>query len=121
MVGAAQMGMDFRAAAPSACQPKQELVDTCRTIAQTTGAKITVTDDPEEAVRDCDFLYTDVWVSMGEPASLWAERIEMLLPYQVNRKRCKRPEIRTPVFSIACRLITTRRHRLAAKFLKSLV
>ena len=86
MVGAAQMGMDFRAAAPSACQPKQELVDTCRTIAQTTGAKITVTDDPEEAVRDCDFLYTDVWVSMGEPASLWAERIEMLLPYQVNRK-----------------------------------
>jgi len=85
MVGAAKMGMDFRAAAPSACQPKQELVDTCRTIAQTTGAKITVTDNPEEAVRDCDFLYTDVWVSMGEPASLWAERIEMLLPYQVNR------------------------------------
>lgn len=86
MVGAAKMGMDFRAAAPAACQPKQELVDTCRTIAQTTGAKITVTDDPEEAVRDCDFLYTDVWVSMGEPASLWAERIEMLLPYQVNRE-----------------------------------
>lgn len=85
MVGAAKMGMDFRAAAPSSCQPKQELIDTCRTIAQTTGAKITVRDNPEEAVRDCDFLYTDVWVSMGEPASLWAERIEILLPYQVNR------------------------------------
>lgn len=86
MVGAAKMGMDFRATAPSKCQPDEELIKICRTIAQRTGAKITVTDRPDEAVKNCDFLYTDVWVSMGESAGLWAERIELLLPYQVNRK-----------------------------------
>ncbi|MGV8096305.1 MAG: ornithine carbamoyltransferase [Mangrovibacterium sp.] len=86
MAGAAKMGMDYRAAAPAKCQPDEELVKTCREIAKTTGAKITITDQVEEAVKDCDFLYTDVWVSMGESASLWAERIELLLPYQVNQK-----------------------------------
>lgn len=84
MVGAAKMGMDFRAAAPVRCQPDEKLVQTCREIAKTTGAKITITDRAQEAVKDCDFLYTDVWVSMGEPANLWAERIELLLPYQIN-------------------------------------
>lgn len=86
MVGAAKMGMDFRAAAPARCQPDEALVKICREIAQTTGASITITDQPGDAVRDCDFLYTDVWVSMGEPAGLWAERIELLLPYQINQK-----------------------------------
>lgn len=86
MVGAAKMGMDFRAAAPLQCQPTAELQQTCREIAAQTGGKILVTDRVEEAVRDCDFLYTDVWVSMGEPAHVWAERIALLLPYQVNRK-----------------------------------
>jgi ornithine carbamoyltransferase len=86
MVGAARMGMDFRAAAPARCQPDEALVKTCREIAQTTGASITITDQPEKAVRDCDFLYTDVWVSMGELPGLWAERIELLLPYQINQK-----------------------------------
>ncbi len=86
MVGAAKMGMDFRAAAPVQCQPTAELQQTCREIAAQTGGKILVTDNVEEAVRDCDFLYTDVWVSMGEPAHVWAERIALLLPYQVNRK-----------------------------------
>lgn len=84
MVGAAKMGMDFRAAAPGKCQPSIELQDTCREIAAHTGAKITVTEDVAEAVKDCDFLYTDVWVSMGEPDHVWAERIELLKPYQIN-------------------------------------
>ena len=84
MVGAAKMGMDFRAAAPVAYQPSEELVKTCRAIAKETGARITITDDVEEAVKGVDFLYTDVWVSMGEPDSVWDERIRLLRPYQVN-------------------------------------
>ena len=84
LVGAAKMGMDFRAAAPKACQPSEELVATCREIAKETGAKITITDSVDEAVRGVDFLYTDVWVSMGEPDAVWEERIRLLKPYQVN-------------------------------------
>jgi len=86
MVGCAKMGLDFRAAAPAACQPARELVITCREIAQHTGAKITITEKTETAVRDVDFLYTDVWVSMGEPASVWEERVTLLKPYQINRR-----------------------------------
>jgi ornithine carbamoyltransferase len=84
MVGAAKMGMDFRAVAPKSCQPDAELVAQCQQIAKETGAKITVTDNVEEGVKGCDFLYTDVWVSMGEPAEVWAERIKLLKAYQVN-------------------------------------
>lgn len=84
MVGAAKMGMDFRACAPKNCQPEQALVDECLEIAQTTGAKILITDEPDKAVKNCDFIYTDVWVSMGEPESVWEERIRLLKPYQVN-------------------------------------
>jgi ornithine carbamoyltransferase len=84
MVGAAKMGMDFRAVAPVSCQPDAALVAQCLEIAKETGAKITVTDNVEEGVKGCDFLYTDVWVSMGEPAEVWAERIKLLKPYQVN-------------------------------------
>jgi len=86
MVGAAKLGMDFRAAAPESCQPTNELQQICREIAAETGAKILITADLAEAVKDCDFLYTDVWVSMGEPDSVWTERIKLLLPYQVNQK-----------------------------------
>jgi ornithine carbamoyltransferase len=86
MVGAAKMGMDFRAAAPKKCQQNDELVKTCNEIAKQTGARITLTESVEEAVKGVDFLYTDVWVSMGEPASVWDERIKLLLPYQVNNK-----------------------------------
>ncbi len=86
MVGCAKMGIDFRAAAPPACQPAADLVQICREIAGSTGAKITITDDIAVAVKDADFLYTDVWVSMGEPASVWEERIKLLQPYQVNSK-----------------------------------
>jgi ornithine carbamoyltransferase len=84
MVGAAKMGMNFRAVAPESCQPDSDLVAQCQEIAKETGAKITVTDNVEEGVKGCDFLYTDVWVSMGEPTEVWAERIKLLNPYQVN-------------------------------------
>lgn len=90
MVGAAKMGMDFRAAAPKACQPSEELVAKCREIAKETGAKITITDNVDEAVKGVDFLYTDVWVSMGEPESVWADRIKLLKPYQVNKEVVKK-------------------------------
>jgi ornithine carbamoyltransferase len=86
MVGSAKMGIDFRIAAPKACQPADDLVAKCRTIAKETGAKITITENVTEAVKDADFLYTDVWVSMGEPDSVWEERIGLLKPYQVNMK-----------------------------------
>jgi len=86
MVGAAKMGMDFRAAAPVQFQPSIELQETCKAIAKSTGAKITITENLEEAVKDCDFLYTDVWVSMGEPVAVWQERISLLMPYQINSK-----------------------------------
>lgn len=86
MVGAAKMGMDFRACAPKACWPTEDLVAKCREIAKETGAKITLTEKVEEGVKGCDFLYTDVWVSMGEPDSVWEERVKLLKPYQVNKK-----------------------------------
>ncbi|HOU98991.1 MAG TPA: ornithine carbamoyltransferase [Bacteroidales bacterium] len=89
MVGAAKMGMDFRAVAPKSCQPDKALVKQCQEIAKETGAKITITDDIEKGVKGCDFLYTDVWVSMGEPDSVWEERIKLLKPYQVNAKMMK--------------------------------
>ncbi len=84
LVGAAKMGMDFRSVAPAAVQPNQALVAQARKIAEGTGARITITDDPRQGVKGCDFLCTDVWVSMGEPEEVWQERIEMLQPYQVN-------------------------------------
>jgi ornithine carbamoyltransferase len=84
LVGAAKMGMDFRIAAPRVLQPDAVLVKACREIAWETGARLTLTEDIAEAVRGADFLYTDVWVSMGEPDSVWEERIRLLAPYQVN-------------------------------------
>lgn len=84
LVGGAKMGMDVRIVAPKALQPSAELVAECRKVAKETGARITITDKVDEGVKACDFIYTDVWVSMGEPAEVWKERIEMLRPYQVN-------------------------------------
>jgi ornithine carbamoyltransferase len=86
MIGAAKMGMDFRAAAPKKCQPTENLVKQAQEIAESTGARITLSEHVEEAVKDVDFLYTDVWVSMGEADSVWSERIDLLRPYQVNSK-----------------------------------
>lgn len=84
MVGAAKMGMDFRAGAPKQLQPAADLVAACREIAKTTGARITLTDDVPTAVKGVDYIHTDVWLSMGEPDSAWEERIRLLKPYQVN-------------------------------------
>jgi ornithine carbamoyltransferase len=84
LVGAAKMGMDFRAVAPESVQPNADLVATAREIAKETGAKISLTDNVVEGVKGCDFLVTDVWVSMGEPESVWAERVALLRPYQVT-------------------------------------
>ena len=84
LVGAAKMGMDFRSVAPQSVQPNRELVTQAQEIAKDTGARITVTDDLDSGVKGCDFLCTDVWVSMGEAQEVWKERIELLKPYQVN-------------------------------------
>jgi len=86
MIGAAKMGMKFRSVAPKSVQPTDELVNQAKEIAKETGAEIIVTDNVEEGVSGCDFIYTDVWVSMGEPEEVWKERIELLKPYQVNKK-----------------------------------
>jgi ornithine carbamoyltransferase len=85
LVAAAKMGMDCRLVAPKELHPRPELVQTAREITQATGAKISITDDVAQGVAGCDFLYTDVWVSMGEPDAVWADRIRLLKPYQVNR------------------------------------
>lgn len=85
MVGCAKMGMDFTACAPKKYWPSEELVKQCRDIAAGTGAKITLEEDVTKATKGADVVYTDVWVSMGEPDEIWAERIKDLLPYQVNR------------------------------------
>jgi len=85
MIGAAKMGMDFRSVAPKEVQPTDELIAQAKEIAKETGATITVTDNVEEGVKGCDYLYTDVWVSMGEAEEVWKQRIELLKPYQVNK------------------------------------
>ncbi len=84
MVGGCKLGMDVRICAPEHLWPEAWLVEKCRAIAEETGARLTLTEDVGEGVSDADYLYTDVWVSMGEPDSVWAERIDLLTPYQVN-------------------------------------
>jgi ornithine carbamoyltransferase len=86
MMGAAKLGMDARFAAPRACWPDARLIERCKAIARESGAKILHSEKVDTAVKGVDFLYTDVWVSMGEPTSQWKERIKLLKPYQVNRK-----------------------------------
>ncbi len=86
MVGGCKLGMDVRLCAPKHLWPEESLVETCRAIAAETGARLTISDDVATGVKGADFLYTDVWVSMGEPDSVWAERIKLLLPYQINAK-----------------------------------
>ncbi|MGY5958702.1 ornithine carbamoyltransferase [Kosakonia sp. BK9b] len=84
MVGGAKMGMDIRLVAPKSFWPEETLVARCRDIAQQTGARIMLTEDVEEGVQGVDFLYTDVWVSMGEPKEAWSERVSLMKPYQIN-------------------------------------
>jgi ornithine carbamoyltransferase len=84
LIGGAKLGMDVRIASPKSLRPPDAIVDLARSIASETGAQISITDDVREAVQGCDVLLTDVWVSMGEPDEVWAERIEQLTAYQVN-------------------------------------
>ena len=97
MEGAALMGMDIRLVAPKACWPEEGLVAKCQSIAEKTGAKITLTEDVIIGVNQVDFLYTDVWVSMGEPKEVWDERVKLLTPYQVNQaviKQTQNPQVK---------------------------
>lgn len=86
LISGAMMGMDVRMVAPKELQNAEDIVAKAREIAAETGARITITDDPAEGVKGVDFIYTDVWVSLGEPKEIWAQRIELLKPYQVNRE-----------------------------------
>ena len=86
MVTCAKLGMHFVACTSKNYFPDQKLVDYCKEVAKETGAAITLSEDVEASVKDADVIYTDVWVSMGEPEEAWAERIKELMPYQVNRK-----------------------------------
>jgi ornithine carbamoyltransferase len=90
MVGAAKMGMDFRAVAPKQFWPEEDLVKQCLEIAKETGAKITLTENVDEGVNNVDFIYTDVWVSMGEPEEAFKERISLMMPFQVNAEMMKK-------------------------------
>jgi len=84
MVGGAKMGMDVRLCAPKENWPEEALVKKCKEIAEETGAKITLTEKVEEGVKGVDFLYTDVWLSLGEAVEKWEERIKLMKPYQIN-------------------------------------
>lgn len=88
MIGA-KLGMDVRIGAPKALWPRQEFIDQCQAFATESGGRITITEDPKAAVKGVDFIHTDIWVSMGEPVEAWDERIEQLLPYQVNAQMMK--------------------------------
>jgi len=90
LIGSAKMGLDFRIVAPKSLHPNAELVKQAKAIAKTTGAKITLTSDVDEGVKGCDFIATDVWVSMGEAPEVWKERIKLLKPYQVNAATMKK-------------------------------
>ena len=92
LVGGAIMGMDVRLCAPKENLPDIELIKQCEEIAKNSGAKLTLTSDLEEGVKGADFLYTDVWVSMGEPDEVWEERINLLKPYQVNMETIRLTE-----------------------------
>jgi ornithine carbamoyltransferase len=89
LIGGAKLGMDVRIASPKSLWPRDEIVELAESIASDTGAQIKITDDVADAVRGADVLLTDVWVSMGEADEVWAERIELLKPYQVNAEAMK--------------------------------
>lgn len=97
MIGAAKMGMDFRIVSPKMIKKNERLIDKCIEIGKSTGAKITITDDIDEGVKEADVLYTDVWVSMGESEEVWKEKIKILEPYRVDMdmiRKTKNPDVK---------------------------
>ncbi|MDF2879912.1 MAG: ornithine carbamoyltransferase [Clostridiaceae bacterium] len=98
MIGASKMGMDFRIVSPKELFPEAELVEKCKEVAKETGAKITITENVAEGVKNADVLYTDVWVSMGEAPEVWESRIKLLTPYQVNAEMIKLTENSKVIF-----------------------
>ncbi|MFC1744366.1 ornithine carbamoyltransferase [Candidatus Riflebacteria bacterium] len=97
LVGCAKMGMDFRIAAPKKCHSSSKLLKICKEISVETGAKLMLTEDIDAAIKNVDFLYTDVWVSMGEPEHVWEDRIKLLKPYQINAElveKTKNPRVK---------------------------
>ena len=97
LVIGAILGMDVRISAPKGLLPDAELIKTCKKIAKASGARVTITENVEEAVKGVDFIHTDVWVSMGEPNEVWEQRIKLLKPYQVNptlMKKAKNPNVK---------------------------
>jgi ornithine carbamoyltransferase len=92
MIGATRLGMDIRLAGPKGCWPARHYLEQAQAFANESGANITLTEDVEQAVKGCDFLYTDVWVSMGDAPNLWESRIQQMLPYQVNTRLMKMTE-----------------------------
>jgi ornithine carbamoyltransferase len=86
LIGGAKLGMDVRICGPKALWPPQEVIDCAHSVAEETGARVTITDDPAVGVKSVDYIHTDVWVSMGEDESVWDERIKLLMPYQVTSK-----------------------------------
>ncbi len=98
MVGCAMLGLDFTACCPEKYFPNVELINTCKTLAETSGATLKFTADVDEGVKDADVIYTDIWVSMGEPVEVWEERIKELSPYQVNTALMKKTGKDSTVF-----------------------
>ena len=86
LIGAAKMGMDYRSVTVKELQPSERIIEKANQIAAETGAELMITENLQEGVKDCDFLYTDVWVSMGEPEEVWKERTSLLLPFQINKR-----------------------------------
>ncbi len=98
MIGAVKTGMDFRIVSPKSLFPEKQLLSKCQAVAKETGATITLTDNVAKGVKDADVIYTDVWVSMGEPDSVWESRIKLLTPYQVNADMMKKTGKSTTLF-----------------------
>ena len=98
MIIAAKLGMDFRLVGPKALFPNKDLVEKCQKIASQTGAKLLITENVDEGVKDCDFLYTDVWVSMGEKHDVWKERIELLSGYRIDKEMMEKTGNKTVKF-----------------------
>jgi ornithine carbamoyltransferase len=92
LIGGSRLGMDIRLAGPKERWPNSELTESAQAIARETGARITITEDAQVGVKGCDFVYTDVWVSMGEAIELWERRIKLMLPYQINSELMKKTE-----------------------------